>query len=221
MSIFRVSKNKENPYVMVSKAWINDKNISAKAKGILLYLLSKPDDWKIYESDIVNNMADGKASIKSGIQELIKAGYIKREENRNKKGQFAGYIYYVYESPHRVRFSDIGFPDIGKPATTNNNITNNNITNNIYLTLKKCQGRHNFLDIYFKEHKNILGREHVKISNEQLDIILKKLDILKASVDAEDFSEAVQDYLVHLPENNNGNILAFIEAHKRYFNFAV
>jgi hypothetical protein len=56
MSIFRVSKNKENPYVMIDKRSIGNDKISWKAKGILAYCLSMPDDWVFY----VNRRAYGK-----------------------------------------------------------------------------------------------------------------------------------------------------------------
>ena len=129
-TIFRVSKNKENPYVMVNKEWINDNKLSAKSKGILLYLLSKPDNWQVYETDIIKHMNDGRSSIRSGIKELLDEGYIHRQQKRSKDGKFGGYTYTVYE--HRVRFSDNGNSDNRKTHTTNNNLTNNDLTNKEY-----------------------------------------------------------------------------------------
>lgn len=49
MAVFRVYKESGN-FVTVHKNFIHDDNLSWKAKGILLYLLSRPDDWQIYES---------------------------------------------------------------------------------------------------------------------------------------------------------------------------
>lgn len=136
MTFFRAVK-RENPFVQVDKGFVNDPNITAKAKGILLYLLSKPDGWKIYEKDIVNHMKDGKDSIKSGIKELEEVGYITRERVRNKDGSFSGYNYTVYEvlpeSPERKSRNgktDNGKTDNGKPAHSNNNLSNNNLSNN-------------------------------------------------------------------------------------------
>lgn len=127
-TMFRVIKDKENPYVMLNKTFLNATNISWKAKGILAYLLSKPDDWKVYESDIVKHSTDGRDGVRKGIQELIKAGYIKRELIQDEKGRLMGYDYQVYEVPTVDGFSDNGKTDNGKSDTTNNDITDNELT---------------------------------------------------------------------------------------------
>ena len=128
-NIFRVKKNKNNPFVQMYKQPINNENLSFKAKGILAYLLSKPDDWQVYEVDLQNHATDGKTSISNGIKELIDAGYIERSIKRNDKGHFNGYDYRVYEVPTESGFSDIGLSENGKSDTTNNNITKNKETN--------------------------------------------------------------------------------------------
>lgn len=55
-----------------------DSNLSAKAKGILLYFLSRPDNWQIYTSEVVKHMNDGQKSINSGVQELMDNKYVHR-----------------------------------------------------------------------------------------------------------------------------------------------
>lgn len=129
MAVFRVKKDKENPYVMLNKEFLNDDKLSWKAKGVLAYLLSLPDDWQIYESEVVKHSKDGKDSLKSAIKELMANGYLEREQTRDEKGCFKGYDYVVNESSNRSGFSNNGRSDIGEPATTNNNETNNNKTN--------------------------------------------------------------------------------------------
>lgn len=56
MAIFRVYKESGN-FVTVNKDFIHDPNLSWKAKGILLYLLSRPDDWQIYETELKSTLA--------------------------------------------------------------------------------------------------------------------------------------------------------------------
>ena len=97
--IFRICKDRANPYVMVNKGFIYDPDISAKAKGILLYLLSRPDDWKVYQSEVAKHFTDGIKSIRCGIQELMTAKYIARERYRDEDGKLRHMIYQVYESP--------------------------------------------------------------------------------------------------------------------------
>lgn len=127
MSIIRVKKNKENLYVMVDKEMIEDYRLTWKARGLLCYLLSKPNDWKIYVSELTKHAKDGRDSTNSAINELIKQKYIDRELLPKEKGKFNGYEYTVVENPQRVNRN--GETVNGKPATTNKDITNNEITN--------------------------------------------------------------------------------------------
>ncbi len=124
-TIYRIIKNPENPYVMVDKRFVNNPNLSWKAKGILLYLLSKPDDWEIYESDIEKHATDGRDACRSGIRELENAGHIKRVQHRDENGRMSSMEYHVYETSTVDVKSVDGNPVDGKADTTNNNITNN------------------------------------------------------------------------------------------------
>lgn len=134
MAVFRVYKESGN-FVTVHKNFIHDDNLSWKAKGILLYLLSRPDDWQIYETELVRHSTDGLSGLKTGIKELEKVGYIQRTRKRDDKGRLKEYEYAVYEKPSHIRFSNvgktyIGKTNVGKSHTTNNNSTNNKNTNN-------------------------------------------------------------------------------------------
>ena len=104
MAIFRLDKNKENPYVMVNKGWVNDECMSAKSKGILLYLLSLPDNWIIHELELVKHFSDGEKSIRTGIKELITLGYITRVQERHENGNFGELTYDVHEVSTACRF---------------------------------------------------------------------------------------------------------------------
>ena len=44
--VIRVRKRPNN-FVMLDKTFLEDDRLSFKAKGILAYLLSKPDNWKV------------------------------------------------------------------------------------------------------------------------------------------------------------------------------
>lgn len=84
-------------YTFIDNKLLEDVNISAKAKGIMCYILSLPDDWTLYASELKNHFTDGKDSIASGIEELVNAGYITKEKYRDDLGHFAC-AYYVYET---------------------------------------------------------------------------------------------------------------------------
>jgi len=105
MPIFRVHKNKEHPYTVIDNTSINDKRLGAKAKGILTFLISKPDHWYTNYPNLVSSFTDGTCSIRSGIKELIKFGYIIRTQVRKDDGKFDYYDYAVFEQPSKQDIS--------------------------------------------------------------------------------------------------------------------
>lgn len=100
MAVFRVVKDKDNPYVMVNKYYIYDNRLSLKAKGLMSYFLSRPDDWEFYIEEIKKHTSDKDRAISGAIKELVEIGYIKRNVKRESNGKFrGGYDYSVYEIP--------------------------------------------------------------------------------------------------------------------------
>ncbi|MTB53076.1 hypothetical protein [Lewinella sp. W8] len=133
-----VRKKRDKPFVMIGRDASQDVELSWKARGILQYLLGLPDGWEINMEDLVKrSKKDGKASLRSGIHELIIAGYMTRKlKRKDQGGQLAGYDYEVDDVPVPpekrstdtivrksnngstvVRFSDNGKTDNGKPNT--------------------------------------------------------------------------------------------------------
>lgn len=101
MSIIKRSK-RDTPFVQIDKRGLHDPNLSWKAKGILAYILSLPDDWQLYVKELTKHAKDGKDSTARGMNELIDAGYIIREYSERQEGKFTGYDYTVYETPRTV-----------------------------------------------------------------------------------------------------------------------
>ncbi|MBO5459690.1 MAG: hypothetical protein J5981_05515, partial [Lachnospira sp.] len=75
--IIRIKKRPSN-FVMMDKTFLEDNRLSFKAKGILAYLLSKPDNWKVIVQDLVKYSTDGKASVYTGLKELKEYGYYEK-----------------------------------------------------------------------------------------------------------------------------------------------
>jgi len=78
----RTEKNKNNPYVIIRKTVFDDERLSLKAKGLMAYLLSKPNNWKAHVTEIAKNNADGVTAVRSAVNELIAFGYASRVQNR-------------------------------------------------------------------------------------------------------------------------------------------
>ena len=137
MATFRVERI-PSQFATINKTFIYDSELSFKAKGIMTYLLSRPDDWEIYTTEIEKHAQDKKDSVASGIKELVEKGYIERKQKRS-GGKFGGYDYSVYEKPKgRIvtaeekpqRFNRNGKSENGKSDTTKNNGTENDLNKN-------------------------------------------------------------------------------------------
>lgn len=115
-TIFRTVKNKENPYVMIDRRPIDNPELSFKAKGILTYLMSRPDGWEVSVADLFNHAKDGEDAIRSGLSELRDAGHMKYTQSRQ-QGRITGMLIEVFEVPNTSPHAD--FPDVEKPDVEN------------------------------------------------------------------------------------------------------
>lgn len=82
-------------YTSISNGLAQNPNISLKALGLMVYLLSLPDDWRIHVNHLIKVRKEGRDAIMSAIKELKELGYI----HLVKKGFQEGWEYFVFESP--------------------------------------------------------------------------------------------------------------------------
>jgi hypothetical protein len=104
-TIFRTVKNKDNPFVMIDHRPIGNPALSFKAKGILSYLLSRPDGWEVNVPDLVNHSTDGAAAIRSGLKELREARHIAYNPTRQ-GGYIKKWVIEVYEIPYDLPINE-------------------------------------------------------------------------------------------------------------------
>ena len=77
---------------------------------------------------------------------------------------------------------------------------------------------HSFINIYLQHFKRAMGKEHVRVSDKQLNHIMCQIHNLESfEIHEEEWEEKVIEHFDNLPISNNGNILAFIKASHRYF----
>ncbi|WP_263707886.1 helix-turn-helix domain-containing protein [Shouchella tritolerans] len=110
MGIFRVSKTSN--YVVMNRTGLNDKRLSWKAKGLLAYMLSMPDDWTFHDTELEKHAKDGRDSLKSAIKELKDHKYMKRTRRKGEGGKFV-WETAVFEQPYT------DFPSMENPFTEN------------------------------------------------------------------------------------------------------
>ena len=99
MPVFRVSKNRD--FTVIANSVFKDRRLSAKAKGILVEMLSLPENWDYTLKGLTTLFTDGIDSIRQGIKELEENGYIVRERKRDARGRLGGMEYVIYETPEK------------------------------------------------------------------------------------------------------------------------
>ena len=124
-------KKKECNYTVLDNTFIRDTRLSLKAKGLMTYLLSLPEDWKIYLKEIQTHSTDGETSLRSAIKELKKYGYIKFKRIQNEKGIFVQGVYTIIENPS-LENPKVENPKVDKQALLNTD--NNKDLNNLKQT---------------------------------------------------------------------------------------
>ena len=90
----------ETSYTVIQNATLCDSRLSWKARGLLAFLLSKPDGWTVIVTALVREAPDGKRAVMAGLDELEQAGYLQRlGPTRGAAGRFDGSESAVYEQP--------------------------------------------------------------------------------------------------------------------------
>lgn len=112
-------------FTIVNNDYLQNQLLSFKAKGLLTYLLSLPNDWKIQVIDLMNRSKDGRDSVMSGLNELIEFNYCIRLRSRDKSGKFESYDYVV--SDVRLLHPQTGNPITEDQLTDNPQLINTNI----------------------------------------------------------------------------------------------
>lgn len=122
MAKFTIEKNKN--YTIMSNYHLQDRNLSYKAKGLLSFMLSLPEDWDYSINGLVAISKEGVKAIKNILQELQKYGYLVIKKKQNEIGQFE-YDYLIYEYPEYQK-GDVDLGEVEKDTQINTNIINTN-----------------------------------------------------------------------------------------------
>lgn len=121
MSTFKINKNKD--FTVMSNYHLRDKNLSLKAKGLLSFMLSLPDDWDYSLRGLVAICKESKDAIRSTLNELKHYNYLQIEPSRDENGKFE-YNYLIYEKPYKTRSKTRNSPNTDFPYTDEPNTEN-------------------------------------------------------------------------------------------------
>lgn len=127
----KIVVKKKTDYTVISNVFLRDEKLSLKSKGLLAYVLSLPNDWVLYVSELANHHKDGTSAIYSAFKELIEHGYVRRKRERI-DGKLKGIDYIISETPI---LENLNFENLNQKNSNEENQallnTNNNKVNNI------------------------------------------------------------------------------------------
>lgn len=120
-------------FTTVYREVAQDRRLSLKARGLFLLLQSLPETWQYTISGLATLAGTGKDQIRSGLAELLKVGYLVKEQAHDEGGKFAGNIFVLQEeaplseNPTTVYEQTVPLsgkpisekPSTGKPSTEN------------------------------------------------------------------------------------------------------
>ncbi len=96
-TIFRLAPGARG-FVVLSNATAQDSRLSFAARGMLVYLLSKPDDWQPMMGDLEREGGQGRDATRRIFRELETHGYVVRERRHIGGGRF-GWLCLVHPLP--------------------------------------------------------------------------------------------------------------------------
>ncbi|ANP82465.1 DNA-binding protein [Bacillus sp. B25(2016b)] len=155
MGIIRVKK--DSNYSVINNTGLKDERLSWKAKGILAYALTLPDDWTFHISELARHAKDGEDSLRTGFKELKELGYVKRYPVRDgNTKKITRWDTEIYETPQR-NMPQVENQDVVKPYEENQKLLNTNRLN----TNKRNTNHYDDMD---KLDSRVFINERVKVS---------------------------------------------------------
>ena len=110
-------------FTIITNAVVNDRRLSFRARGILIYLLSKPVDWRTRsESIAAQSDKDGRDSVRSAMREMEAFGYLVRNRVQDDRGRWHT-IQTIFEDPLDLSVtpgpekSSVGGTDVEEPGS--------------------------------------------------------------------------------------------------------
>jgi len=109
--LIRLEQRRNEKYKTTYLEVVENPDLSWKAKGLHLYLMSRPPNWQIRYNDLLRRAKDSKTSLSSAIKELKAAGYLATEPvQADGSGLFVGSKWTVTESKGTSKQEDEPYP---------------------------------------------------------------------------------------------------------------
>lgn len=112
------SERKKSNFTVIANEVLRDQRLSYRARGLLVCILSRPDNWRTSADSLAREGKEGRAAVLTALSELEKAGYLIRTRTQDKHGHWRT-ISTVFDQPQSADVTEVQFPNIGKPTFGN------------------------------------------------------------------------------------------------------
>jgi len=132
--IVRSKKNGKSRYTPINNDILQSKTLTPEQKSILVHLLSLPEDWVVYKTEIWKDMNIGRDRFNKSWTRLVELGYIVSVKMIDTTTNLIkGYNHIVYEEP-TSDLPNLGVTEIQvtrePECIQSNKLQSNNIKNN-------------------------------------------------------------------------------------------
>ena len=158
MAVFRVEKN--NNFTTMSNHHLKNKGLSLKAKGLQSLMLSLPDDWDYSLKGLAKISLEGVDSIREGLKELEKFGYVSRRRIRDAAGRLRETEYTIMEEPKLEK------PTLENPTQVNPILDNPTLENPTQLNTKETNKKESNTD-YINNSSNPIPSYNPSLEEEE------------------------------------------------------
>ena len=183
MPIIRAKHNKD--FTQINNAALREKGLSLRARGLLAYMLSFPDEWAFSVNSLSENCGETRYAILTSIAELRREGFLRISQSHTSDGKFNEVTYFVFE---KKSF-----------AVSEKNEKNENAKNNISPQFEKPQFEKPQSEIQ-TDKNNDIRKINKRISKER--ILSQKeskrsetFDDIIAAVADESLKSALEEYV--------------------------
>jgi hypothetical protein len=172
--IVRSKKNGKSRYTPINNDILQSKILTAEQKSILVHLLSLPEDWIVYKTEIWKDMNIGRDRFNKSWAGLVELGYIVSVKMIDTTSNLIkGYNHVVYEQPISDLLS-LGLTEnqvtrnsecIQSTNEQSNNLENNNIKNTNILDTRTSIGKIEELDMFHPDAQKLAELELKRLFN--------------------------------------------------------
>ena len=91
----------ERDFTVLPNRALRDPYLSYRARGVLAYVLSMPDNWRTSGETLARQGLEGRDAIRAAINELIASGYARRVKAQDERGRYTTELHF-YDTPKSV-----------------------------------------------------------------------------------------------------------------------